>query len=64
MIRRVAMKCWDEKRSLKEVMLEDEEVSGVVSEADLEVWLDPENYIGTAVEQVEMVVRNLRNRLK
>jgi len=60
----VAMKCWDEKRSLKEVMLEDEEVSGVVSESDLEDWLDPENYIGTAVEQVEMAVQNLRNRLK
>jgi len=62
MLRRLAMKCWRERRSLKEVMLEDEEASGLVTEAELDDWLNPENYIGTAVEQVERAVHTLRER--
>ncbi len=62
MLRRLAMKCWKERRSLKEVMLEDEEASGLVTEAELDDWLNPENYIGTAVEQVERAVHSLRER--
>ncbi len=62
MLRRLAMKCWEERRSLREVMLEDEEASGLVTEAELDDWLNPENYIGTAVEQVERAVQTLRER--
>ena len=62
MLRRLAMKCWKERRSLKEVMLEDDEASGLVTEAELDDWLNPENYIGTAVEQVERTVHALRER--
>jgi adenylosuccinate lyase len=60
MLRRLAMKCWDEKRSLKEVMLEDPEASGLVTEAELDDWLKPENYVGTVVEQVNRVVETLK----
>jgi adenylosuccinate lyase len=63
MMRRLAMRCWDEKRSLRNVMLEDEEASEIVTETDLDDWLRPENYIGTAVEQVDLVVGKLRERL-
>lgn len=62
MMRRLAMRCWDEKRSLRDVMLGDEEASKIVTEADLDDWLRPENYIGTAVEQVDRVVGKLRER--
>ncbi len=62
MLRRLAMKCWKERRSLREVMLEDEKASGLVTEAELDDWLNPENYIGTAVEQVEKAVHTLRER--
>jgi len=61
MLRRLAMKCWKEKRSLKDVMLEDKEASRLVIERELDDWLKPENYIGTAVEQVELVVKQLRS---
>jgi adenylosuccinate lyase len=57
------MRCWDEKRGLREVMLEDEEASRIVTEADLDDWLRPENYVGTAVEQVDLVVGKLREML-
>ncbi len=63
MMRRLAMRCWDEKRSLRDVMLEDEEASEIVTEADLDDWLRPENYVGTAVEQVDRVVKKLREKL-
>lgn len=60
MMRRLAMECWEEKRSLRDVMLEDEEARGLATEAELDDWLRPENYIGTAVQQVERVVQTLR----
>ncbi len=62
MMRRLAMECWEEKRSLREVMLEDEEARGLATEAELDDWLRPENYIGTAIQQVERVVQTLGER--
>ncbi|MBS7652929.1 MAG: adenylosuccinate lyase [Candidatus Bathyarchaeia archaeon] len=59
MLRRLAMRCWREKRSLREVILEDEEASSLIDREELEEWLRPEGYIGTAVEQVERVTRKL-----
>jgi len=64
MMRRLAMKCWDEKRSLKELMLEDEEASALATEEELDDWLDPRNYLGTALEQVDLVIRELKPRLE
>jgi adenylosuccinate lyase len=61
-MRRIAMKCWNERRSLREVMLEDEQAGGLVTEDELDDWLRPENYLGTAVSQVENVVRTLKAR--
>ena len=59
-LRCLAQRCWREGRSLKSVLLEDEEVMNLASEEELDEWLDPRNYLGTAVEQVERVVRSLR----
>ena len=59
-LRCLAQRCWREGRSLKSVLLEDEEVMSLASEEELDKWLDPRNYLGTAVEQVERVVRSLR----
>ena len=61
-MRRLAMRCWGERRSLRDVMLENDEVGKIVTKADLDDWLKPENYIGTAVEQVDRVVETLRAR--
>jgi hypothetical protein len=62
MLRRLAMRCWNEGRSLREVMLEDPDASGLVEPEELDEWLKPENYIGTAVQQVDRVVEDLRGR--
>lgn len=63
MMRRLAMKCWNSKRGLGEVMLEDEEAHKLVTEAELNEWLRPEGYIGTAIEQVDRVVQILSARI-
>ena len=63
MLRRLAMKCWNSKRGLGEVMLEDEEARKLVTEAELNEWLRPEGYIGTAIEQVDRVVQILSARI-
>ncbi|MFQ6053581.1 MAG: adenylosuccinate lyase [Candidatus Bathyarchaeia archaeon] len=62
MLRRLARRCWEERRSLQEVMLEDPGASALASPEELDEWLRPENYLGTAVEQVERVVEALRRR--
>lgn len=63
MMRRLAMKSLDEGRSLRDVMLDDRKAVDFVSAVELDEWLKPENYLGTAVEQVERVVKTLRERV-
>ena len=60
MLRRLAMKCWTQKRNLKEVMMEDDQAFALVSENELNEWLKPENYVGTAIQQVERVIEKLK----
>ena len=63
MLRRIAMRCLEESRSLREVMIQDPEMSSLVTVEELDEWLRPENYLGTAVEQVDRVVEHLRRLL-
>ncbi len=63
MMRRLAMICWKSKRGLGEVLLEDDEARKLVTEAELNEWLRPEGYIGTAIEQVDRVVQILSARI-
>lgn len=62
LMRRLAMKCWNERKSLREIMLEDGQASALVTEDELDNWLKPENYLGTAVSQVENVVNTLKTK--
>jgi len=47
-VRRLAMKAYEEDKSLLEVALEDDEVSSMFDEDELEEVLDPEKYLGVA----------------
>jgi adenylosuccinate lyase len=60
---RLAAKSWKEKRTLREVMEEDPEASKLITQNELDEWLNPHNYIGTSVEQVGRVVSELKKRL-
>ncbi len=64
LMRRLALKAWEEKRPLRQVMEEDEEATRLVTPAEMDEWLDPHTYIGTSVEQVDRAVTELRKKLK
>jgi adenylosuccinate lyase len=46
-----------EKVSFKEVLLSDKIISRKLSKKEIDEALDPRNYIGTAVEQVDLVIK-------
>lgn len=63
-LRQASMKAWSEKRSLEDVILSERRLSKHINSVELREWLKPENYIGTAVEQVTIVVEKLRDRIQ
>ncbi len=64
LLRKLTLKSEMEKRPLKEVLLEDKIVSQKLSEKEIDVALDPRNYLGTALEQVELMVNKTRDERK
>ena len=63
LMRRLALKAWKEKRPLRQVMEEDEEATRLITPADMDEWLNPHNYIGTSVEQVDRAIDKLKEKL-
>ena len=59
-VRTSAMEARETGRHMKEVLMSRPEVTGFISAGEIEGVMDPEGYIGTAVEQVEAVVELLR----
>lgn len=60
LVRESAMKAHDTGMHFKDVLLENPEVAGYLSAGDIEDLVNPDRYIGTAVEQVEVLVLKLR----
>ncbi len=58
-VRVASMKALEEKRSLSEVISEYPEVTALCTKERIEELLEPDNYTGTAVWQVEMIIRKL-----
>ncbi|HDS63173.1 MAG TPA: adenylosuccinate lyase [Methanofollis liminatans] len=58
-VRVASMTALAEKRPIAGVLGEDPAVAAVIDGAEIASLLDPENYIGTAVEQVERVIAKL-----
>ena len=61
-LRKAAIKTSEENRTYKEVLLENEIVKKKFTEKELDWYLDSKNYLGTAVEQVDNVIKNLRGK--
>ena len=53
LLRKLTIKSEDEKKDFKEILLEDEFVSNILSENDIDSSLDSKNYLGTTIKQVE-----------
>jgi adenylosuccinate lyase len=64
LMRRLALKAWEEKRPLRQVMEEDGEAVCLITPAEMDEWLNPHTYIGTSVEQVDRAVAELKKKLQ
>jgi len=58
------MKSDVEKRLFKTVLLEDNAVRDMFSEKDIDKVLDPRNYLGTTVKQIELAVEKTKQERK
>ncbi len=61
-VRTSAMEARESGRHMKDVLMSRPEVTEFISAGEIEGVMDPEGYIGTAVEQVEAVVERLRGK--
>ena len=59
-LRRLSIKSWSENKPFRETLLEDEEIGKLLSEKEVDDVLNPRNYIGTAIKQVDEVIRKTR----
>ncbi len=59
-IRRCSMKVYETGKHFREILLEDEEVRKYLSEDEINHLMMPENYLGTAIQQIEMVIGKIR----
>ena len=51
-----AQKAFEQRRWLKDLLLEDQRVTNVLSEADIDALLDPDSYLGLAKQFVDRVI--------
>ncbi len=61
LVRELAIKSHAEQRPFKRVLRENDAVQELLSDKEIEEVLDPRNYLGTAIEQIELVVKKTRN---
>ncbi|MEM3578176.1 MAG: adenylosuccinate lyase [Candidatus Bathyarchaeia archaeon] len=64
LLRKLAVKSESEGRHFKEVLLEDKTVSSQLSAEEIDAALNPSNYLGTAIEQVNLMVEKTRKERK
>ncbi|NOY10587.1 MAG: adenylosuccinate lyase, partial [Archaeoglobi archaeon] len=64
MLRRCAMKAYEQRRPLRDVVLEDEQILKYLRPDEVEELLKPENYLGTALERIDAVVERARKLLE
>jgi adenylosuccinate lyase len=58
-VRECALSSYREGRTLREKLLADKDVTKLLTEKEMDEALDPERYVGTAVEQVEAALMKL-----
>jgi len=63
LVRKCAMECYETKKNFFTVLVESKEIGRFLSEAEIRRIMNPENYIGTAIEQVEQLVKKLRSEI-
>jgi len=60
LLRKLAIKSKMKKRHFREILIADKVVREKLSEKEIDEALNPRNYLGTALEQVELMVKKTR----
>jgi len=61
LLRRLAIKSASEKKPFKEILVNDENIRSLLTEKEIDHALNPRNYLGTAVKQVEAAIKKTLN---
>jgi adenylosuccinate lyase len=56
-IRKLTIKSITEKKSFKKAILNEKKIKDFLSEVEIEEAIDPKNYIGTSVEQIDYAIK-------
>jgi len=64
LLRKLTIKSELEKRHFKEILVEDTEIRKFLTEKQITDALDPQKYLGTAVEQVERMIKKTKKERK
>ena len=57
LLRKLTIKSESEKRHFREILLEDKVIRSKLTEKEIDAALNPRNYLGTAVKQIQLVVK-------
>ena len=57
LLRRLAIKSVSERKPFKEILVNDEKIRSLLTEKEIDYALNPRNYLGTTVKQVEAAIK-------
>lgn len=60
LVYKAASKAWDEQKTLRSVLLEQNEITSLISIEDIDYLLNPLNYVGVAHKMVEKVLSSMK----
>lgn len=61
LVRELAIKSHREQLPFKRVLLENDTIQKMLNKKEIEEVMNPRNYLGTALEQIEQVMKKTRN---
>ena len=61
---KAAGRAWDERISLKEALMQCEDVTTLLSESEIDALLDPLNYVGIAPQMVDRVLAKAKHKME
>ncbi|TES96007.1 MAG: adenylosuccinate lyase, partial [Promethearchaeota archaeon] len=64
LLRKINIKARNEELPIREILLENKEITSKFNHIEIDDMLNPENYIGTAISQVENLLKYLKEKYK
>ncbi len=60
LLRKLTIESELENRRFKETLIENRKIRKLLNEKEIKAALNPERYLGTTIEQIEMVIKKTR----